>query len=84
MWKLIWKQMQASNEEQIWCGMLPAKNLSSWILSGKRFGPVRELNPEPLAPKAKIMPLDQQAKRGWKSYTFDKVLILPLFVEPVT
>ena len=27
-------------------------------------GPVRELNPGPLAPYARIMPLDQQAKRG--------------------
>ena len=25
------------------------------------FGPVRESNPGPLAPKARIMPLDQQA-----------------------
>ena len=26
-------------------------------------GPVRESNPGPLAPKARIMPLDQQARR---------------------
>ena len=28
---------------------------------GGVIGPVRELNPGPLAPKARIMPLDQQA-----------------------
>ena len=28
-----------------------------------RTGPVRESNPGPLAPKARIMPLDQQARR---------------------
>ena len=35
------------------------------IIIGKenQFGPVRESNPGPLAPKARIMPLDQQAKR---------------------
>ena len=27
----------------------------------KKKGPVRESNPGPLAPKARIMPLDQQA-----------------------
>ena len=27
------------------------------------IGPVRESNPGPLAPKARIMPLDQQARR---------------------
>ena len=27
------------------------------------MGPVRESNPGPLAPKARIMPLDQQASR---------------------
>ena len=27
----------------------------------KTFGPVRDLNPGPLAPKARIIPLDQQA-----------------------
>ena len=27
-------------------------------------GPVRESNPGPLAPKARIMPLDQQASRS--------------------
>ena len=29
-------------------------------------GPVRESNPGPLAPKARIMPLDQQARRVTK------------------
>ena len=29
--------------------------------SGKTDGPVRDLNPGPLAPKARIIPLDQQA-----------------------
>ena len=28
------------------------------------MGPVRESNPGPLAPKARIMPLDQQASRA--------------------
>ena len=37
-------------------------------------GPVRELNPGPLAPLARIMPLDQQAKRGL--YLFDEGLNL--------
>ena len=31
--KLIWKQLQASNEEHLWWGMLPAINLSLWFLS---------------------------------------------------
>ena len=30
----------------------------------KVMGPVRESNPGPLAPKARIMPLDQQASHG--------------------
>ena len=30
----------------------------------KNIGLVRELNPGPLAPKARIMPLDQQASDG--------------------
>ena len=29
---------------------------------GKKLGPVRESNPGPLAPEARIIPLDQQAK----------------------
>ena len=39
------------------------------LLSGfkrrQECGPVRELNPGPLAPKARIMPLDQQASPVW-------------------
>ena len=85
MCKLIWKQLQASNEEHLWWGMLPAINLSSWFLSlillkGKQFGPVRESNPGPLTPEARIMPLDQQAKGDWTS--FDKVVNVPPLVEP--
>ena len=30
--------------------------------SKEKKGPVRELNPGPLAPEARIIPLDQQAK----------------------
>ena len=52
------------------------------VQKGKQFGPVRESNPGPLAPKARIMPLDQQAKRS--KAIFHKVLNLPLFVEPET
>ena len=33
MCKLIWKQLQASNEEHLWWDMLPAINLSLWFLS---------------------------------------------------
>ena len=29
---------------------------------GRKLGPVRESNPGPLAPEARIIPLDQQAK----------------------
>ena len=29
---------------------------------GRKMGPVRESNPGPLAPEARIIPLDQQAK----------------------
>ena len=38
------------------------------IAEGKKniSGPVRESNPGPLAPKARIMPLDQQASTDWK------------------
>ena len=49
--------------------------------NGKQIGPVRESNPGPLAPKARIMPLDQQAKHVWAP--FDKGLILPFCVELV-
>ena len=31
----------------------------------QKNGPVRESNPGPLAPKARIMPLDQQAIFNW-------------------
>ena len=31
------------------------------LLTREKQGPVRELNPGPLAPKARIIPLDQQA-----------------------
>ena len=41
-------------------------------LKRKQFGPVRESNPGPLAPEARIMPLDQQAKRD--RMLFDKVV----------
>ena len=42
-------------------------------------GPVRELNPGPLAPKARIMPLDQQANDGYT--LFNKDFYLSLSVE---
>ena len=34
----------------------------SLLTKGYQRGPVRESNPGPLAPKARIMPLDQQAR----------------------
>ena len=34
----------------------------------KGIGPVRESNPGPLAPKARIMPLDQQADDGGRRF----------------
>lgn len=34
----------------------------------KGIGPVRESNPGPLAPKARIMPLDQQADDGIRRF----------------
>ena len=37
----------------------------------KEMGPVRESNPGPLAPKARIMPLDQQA-----SHAVDRVNLI--------
>ena len=38
------------------------KNVKKKIVTNKNFsGPVRDLNPGPLAPKARIIPLDQQA-----------------------
>ena len=40
-------------------------------------GPVRESNPGPLAPKARIMPLDQQAKRVVRSLDNFFNLLLP-------
>ena len=33
-------------------------------LKDTQFGPVRESNPGPLAPEARIIPLDQQASCG--------------------
>ena len=35
-------------------------------------GPVQESNPGPLAPEARIMPLDQQASHNNKMVTWDK------------
>ena len=32
-----------------------------FVYYGEKKGPIRESNPGPLAPKARIMPLDQQA-----------------------
>ena len=39
-------------------------------------GPVRELNPGPLAPYARILPLDQQAILSWPDI-FDRVDEIP-------
>ena len=38
------------------------KKKEMFILKREKMGPVRESNPGPLAPEARIIPLDQQAK----------------------
>ena len=42
------------------------------------MGPVRESNPGPLAPKARIMPLDQQASHTEKGVNLITYLSLSL------
>ena len=51
----------------------------NYYLKKLQSGPVRESNPGPLAPLARIMPLDQQANDGYT--LFNKVFHLSLFVE---
>ena len=38
------------------------KDVNVLYSRGRKRGPVRESNPGPLAPEARIIPLDQQAK----------------------
>ena len=38
------------------------KDVNVLYSRGRKWGPVRESNPGPLAPEARIIPLDQQAK----------------------
>ena len=42
--------------------MQKKKNFKKKKKKGNEKGPVRESNPGPLAPEARIIPLDQQAK----------------------
>ena len=52
------------------------KDFRNDSLKKKKWGPDRDLNPGPLAPEARIIPLDHQATTG---ETFELLLI---FLQP--
>ena len=44
----------------LYCNVIAVEDMGAFRVYVK-LGPVRDLNPGPLAPEAKIIPLDQQA-----------------------
>ena len=50
-------------EKRLYHVMLVRRRAPIKTIKTNEIGPVRESNPGPLAPKARIMPLDQQARQ---------------------
>ena len=66
---------------QVFCVNLYGKRLSFLTSLIKKTGLVRDLNPGPLAPKARIIPLDQRASHTFWNFAQMSISLQLMFIE---